>query len=587
MAETPKQNNDDTQPPFYVEYGVKEREQFLSDMGNYTSSQLEVFQTLCKLWQPEIPYAKFLSQVSGAIKNVASELERVISRLAGKKCGLIKIHYSLGEEVRDSIILTSPGSPRYFYFSLLNALEVFFSGIDTNVPYADYLESQGLRPPFVQNLERGKYGPVFEDSSRGKNTHIYKSFLPNAKALLLPAGGGIRFINFCLAKLREAIADINIAAEVARLQQLSLSELRKRVEGKDPLMILSIAKNFQQVKQSSSATKRVPVSDHLFQYMGILSHLIECNLEEIKRRKGEEEDRMKDKTALALLFEKEADPVISQKRFGELCATFREKYKNNFEAFRREFTEQFIANTEEEKLPVLIHIFDSYIHRNNFFQVFLSHFNIFRENANQFTVKTMEVILRTNNRADNAIFYSRENFDAELGAFLRKTDPFLSDMFAKPRILSEALIYTLKEKKRLRDLNLIKAELEKYFMSDTMQLKGFSLILNISLVDIFQRAFERLAWWRQIFIKFTGKYASYQAQYAKQGYKPGGAAVSQKTSNGVSRKGEALEPAENLPPSVLVQQHTRKGPQNIKKKAYTKKQQEHAWNEFSKTLRAK
>jgi hypothetical protein len=320
--------------------------------------------------------------------------------------------------------------------------------------------------------------------------------------------------------------------------------------------------------------------------MCILSHLIECNIEEVRRRKGEEEELIKDKAALALFFEKEADPVVSEKRFGELLAAFKEKYKNKFDNFRREFTEQFIAQPEGEKLPVIIQIFNSYIHRNNFLRVFLSRLAVFRGNADQFTVKTMEVILRTNNSAGNTIFYSRENFDTELGTLLRKTDPFLSDMFAKPKILSEAIIYTLKEKKKVRDLEMIRTELEKYFKGDTMQIKGFSAILNISLTDVFQRAFERLAWWRQLLIKFTGKYASYQAQYAKQGYQSGTAAA-HKTTDDSSRKGDTLESTENLPPSVIVPQHKRKSPKNDKKKSYTKKQQERAWNEFSKTLRPK
>ena len=584
MAETAKnQNTDDTLPPFYVEYGVKEREQFFSDLGNYTPSQLEVFQTLCKMWQPEIPYTRFLSQVSGAIKNVAAEVERIIDRLSAKKCGLIKIHYSLGEVVRDSIILTSPGAPKFFYYSLHNCLEAFFSGIDLNVPYADYLESRGLKMPSVVELEQGAYNVIFEDASKSKDYSIYKSVLPGGKELLLPAGGGIRYINFCLSKLREAMADTNITAEVARLQQISLNELRKRTESKDPLVILGIAKTLQQVRHNSSGTKRTAISEHLFQCMLILSHLIERNLEEVKRKKGEEDDRLRDKQVLALMFENAPDPVISEKRFGELIATFKDKYKSDFDKFRKEFIEEFATLNEDERLPVIISIFDSYIHRSNFFQRFLAHLHIFRENADQFTLKTMEVILRTNNRADNTIFYSRENFDLELATFLGKTDPLLSDMFSKPKLLSEALIYTLKEKKKVRDLDAIRFELERYFMSDTMQLKSFSLILNISLIDIFQRAFVRLAWWRQILIKLSGKYASYQAQYAKQGYASSVVAVSQKTPK-ASRRGAQLEPAESLSPAAPAQ-HKRKGPQNVKKKSYTKKQTESAWDEFSKTLK--
>ncbi|MDR3200081.1 MAG: hypothetical protein LBT68_01370 [Spirochaetales bacterium] len=581
MAETANQTNDTGNlPPFYVEYGVKEREQFFSDLGNFTPPQLEVFQTLCKMWQPEIPYAKFLSQVSGAIKNVGGEVDRVIARLAEKKSGVVKIHYALGEEVRESIILCAPGDAKFFYCSILNALENFLNNIDPEIPYEEYLGTLGIAPPAAQNLEPGRFSVVFKEPA-GIDTNIYRITLPSGKALLLPAGGGIRFINFCLLKLREALAGTTMAAEAARAQEISLGELRKHAEGKDPVIIMGIAKTIMQMKQNPSGHKRLQISDALFHCMQILAHLISCNLEEVKRKKHEEEDRAKDKNALALLFETDGNPLVSEKRFGELVGSFKDKYKNDFDKFRKEFSDEFVTQKDDGKIPVIIHVLDSFIHRNNFFQIFLSHMNLFRETAHQFTVKTMDQILRTNNKSGNTIFFSRENFNTELTEFLRKTDPFLSEIFGRPRILSDMIIYTLKEKRKVRDLDAIGAELEKYFTSDTMQLKGFSVILNISLPDIFQRAFDRLAWWRQLLIKLTGKYASYQAQYAKQGYKP---AVTARAGNGSSRG--SPEAADALSSDPAAQRRPAK-PQSAKKKSYTRKQRESAWNEFSKTLRPK
>jgi hypothetical protein len=593
MAETANQSiNTNIPPPFYIGYGVKEREQFFSDLGNFSPSQLEIFQTLCKIWQPEIPYAKFMNQISGAIKNVNAELDRVMAKLFQAKCGLIKIHYASGEQVRGSIVLTDPGSPRFFYYAILNELEIFFNGMGDAVPYEDYLESCGVRPPAAQELEQGKYSVIFEDARGKQDCAIYRVALPNKKALLLPAGGGMRFINFCLGKLRDSLTDTNMASGVAKIQQISMSELGRRAESKDPLVISGIAKAIQQMRHNAVETKRFQVPEMVFHCMLILSHLISCNIEEIKRKKNAEEEFARDKNALARLIEGESEPFVSEKRLAELMSTFRDKYKDKFESFRRKFMEDVLGPTEEEKMPLIVSIFNSYIHRDNFFQIFLNRLRIFQENADQFTMKTMEQILCTNNRSGNATFYSRENFDTELKALLRRSDPCLYEIFNNPKILSEAIIYNLKTKKKVRDMSAIQSELEKYFTSEAMQLKGFSVILNISLLDIFQRAFTRLAWWRQLLIKFSGKYASYQDQYARQGYKRPGAPPVQNTARRADDSAKAVS-GELLPEAVsgpsaagtMTQRRQRKGPQNIKKKNYTKRQQENAWNEFSKTVR--
>ncbi|MDR1625585.1 MAG: hypothetical protein LBT33_03515 [Spirochaetia bacterium] len=590
MTEAAKQKSDaDTPPPFYVEYGVKEREQFLSDLGNFSPTQYEIFQTLCKMWQPEIPYAKFMNQISGAIKNVGAELDRVLGRLSQKKYGLIKIHYASGEQIRDGIILTEPASPRFFYYAIQNELETFFNGRGENIPTEDYLESCGAKPPSAQELEQGKYSLIFEDAKGKTDYTIYRLALPNKKALLLPAGGGMRFINFCLAKLREFLADSNMAAGVARIQQISMSELAKRSESKDPLVILGIAKAIQQLRHDAVETKRMQVSEMVFNCMVILACLISRNIEEVKRKRNAEEDMARDKNALIRLIEGEGDPVVGEKRFAELVNTFKDKYKDNFESFHRQFMDEVLSPQGDEKIPVIIPIGDSYIHRNNFFQIFVSRLSIFHGTAEQFTVKNMEQILRTNNKSGNAIFYSRENFDTELKALLRQSDPRLYEIFNNPKILSEAIIHTLRAKKKTRDIETLEGALGKYFTSQTMHLKGLSVILNISLLDIFHRAFVRLAWWRQLLLKFSGKYASYQDQYARQGNKglPPPSARQQAGDSARSVPGTLLpEPAGGAPPvGTQAQRRQRKGPQNIKKKDYTKRQQENAWNEFSKTIR--
>ncbi|MDR1179466.1 MAG: hypothetical protein LBK44_03080 [Spirochaetales bacterium] len=587
MAEAVKQNNDtNVPPPFYVEYGVKEREQFLSDLGNFSPPQYEVFQTLCKMWQPEIPYNKFMTQISGAIKNVAAELDRVLDKLSQKKCGLLKIHYSSGEQVRDSIILTEPAAPRFFYYATLNELEIFFSGMEEPVPYEDYLESRGVKPPSVRNLEPGQYSVIFEDAKEKKDYRIYRVVLPNRKALLLPAGGGMRYINFCLGRLRESLADTNMASGVARVQQISMNELYKRAESKDPMVILGIAKAIQQLRHDTVETRRFQVAETLFGCMLILAYLISCNIEEIKRRKGVEEDLRQDKNALLHLIEGESDPLIPEKRFTELVNTFKDKYKDNFENFRKDFMETVLTQQGEEKIPVIISISNSYIHRNNFFHLFLSSLNIFRVNAEQFTVKTMEQILRTNNREGNTIFYSKENFDTGLKTFLRQSDPRLYEMFNNSKILSEVIIYTLKTKKKVRELEVIETELGKYFTQEAMQLKGLSSILHISLIDVFHRAFFHLAWWRQLLIKFSGKYASYENLYSRQGYKNiNGSPQRQTGASDRAAAADLPETANGSSAAAGTRQHRKKGARNSGKKDYTKRQQENAWNEFSKTIR--
>jgi hypothetical protein len=577
MAETAKniELEAEDSPPFYVNYDVKSREQFLLDLGNYTPPQLEVFQTLCKSWELEIPYARFLSQLSGAVKNVAAEVEKVLSRMQERRCGIIKLHYdSQGEMVYDSIVMSVPDSPRFHYFNLLNKLEAFFSNVDEHLPYEEYLASQDVRPLDVQTLAEGGYAPLFDDSRGG--CKIFRVRLEGAnQALLLAAGTGNRFIGYSLIKMRDALTRPNFAMEVARLLDLSMNDMKKRAESRDPLLVLGMAQAIEKLKDDPLVVKRVQVSQAFFDIIAILVRFVAFNLEDAKRKKNAEEDKMKDISALTLMFEQEKNPVVCETRYWEILSSFRDKYGNGFDEFCREFAAKTIEPRDEQKISVIIYIGKQYIHRSNFYQVFLGRLYIFREQAEQYLLATMQRLLRTGNRDNTTLFLNKENFEKQLMAYLRSTDPLLGDIFAAPKVFSEALMYTLREKRKIRDMNLVKEELEKFLQSETMQFKSLPVILQFSAVEIFNRSYSHLSWWRQLLMKLTGRYKSYQNQYARTS--PSQARKAGDSSSSGSSRGSSQS-------SSLSQA---RGAAQQKKKNYTKHQQENAWSEFSKTIKPK
>ena len=589
MAETKGQKSGFRYPPpSYTQFDAKDREQFLSEIGNFTPLQREIFHTLCKTWQPEIPYSRLIAQISATVKNGPHEVDRLLEKLSEKKCGLITVRYVNGEPEPEKILLTTPGDCRYHFFRLTNELEAFYADRENHLPLETFLAEKGFRPPSacIEHLEEKDFSRVF-DETVPEDYILYRVALSDGQGLLLPPGGGTRFINHCLSKMRESLIDTNLAGELARLLETSIADLKRRLETKDPLFWMDITKTVHLLKNDLRAGKRASVPEGFYQTAEVLSRLIECHLTTLKRRKMEKEERLKDMEALALQMEKEKDPLITHDRFNLLIGTLSDKYGDGFEEFRKEFFENFVEFKAQFKVPPVVFIGSHFLHRNNFYQVFLDRLFSLRGILEKNLILTMERLLRTGNRERKTVFFSRDNFETGILELINESDPILKEIFEKPRLLTEVTIYTQREKSKVKDMEIVKIELEKYFRIESMTLKSFSLILHLTIIDIFLQAFFRLPWWRQLWIRITGKFKSYQNQYMEQSQIFLSTPVSNPRRNLRGRKPAAAEEGGG-PRMIKVEQKRKTAPQTVaQKKSYTRKQQESAWEEFSRTIKPK
>jgi hypothetical protein len=584
-------------PPPYTQFDPKDREQFLSEIGNFTPPQREIFHTLCKTWQPEILFSRIIAQISPAIKNAAFEIERLMEKLSEKRWGLMTLRYTETETVKDKIILTSQGDCRYYFFRLANELEFFYSSLREPIPMETGLIEKGFNPPpgCTENLTVEDFSRVFDEKPPEDFT-IYRIGLADGNSIFLPPGGGTRFINHCLAKLRDSLSNTNLLAELARIRATSITDLRNKAETKDPLFWLDFSKSILALKNDLLASKKVNVESGFYQAAGILHQFIQNHMQDLKRKKIEQDERDQDMEGLALQIEKEKSVLISPDRFSELLNALQEKYGDKFAAFRKEFYENFIEYKEKIKVPRVILINNSFIHRHNFYDFFIRRLDELRDMMLQEYVKIMEHLLRTNNRERKTLFFSRDNFETDFLERLRDTDPFVFEIRQKPRLLAEIIIYAFREKMKVKDLNEIKEELERYFKPDSMVYKNFTTILSLTIIDIFFRAFSRLPFWRQIWLKITGKYKSYQNQYMGQSTKLlSPASFGRKDDKRIQKTAssdQGYPPRQDGKPAagtrIKIQRRRRiEKPKPVVKKAYSKKQQESAWQDFSKIIRPK
>ncbi|MEW5815353.1 MAG: hypothetical protein AB1798_08185 [Spirochaetota bacterium] len=600
----------DEQTPDYIKFETKARDQFLSQIGNFTPGQRTLFHRLCTYWTPEIDYKKFISSHTSDIKNAEAELEKVMSRLKAVRLGLITTRVSEGERKKEKILLTPQDDFRFYYHRLGEEYEELNQSISNPFPTKKTLGEKNIHIPalFSSVLSPDNLHKYFIDEQTASQS-IFSINVSTDDPVIVPSNKLQALINIAVRKIRYVLKNQEALNLTAKIKNTTLAKINQIISSSDPLFWLDIAKTIAGNAESYEALRRVSIDHSFYQSAEILLHYVTNQLNENKKRNEEEKQKREDMKLLASRIKVQADIALTQMTFDSLAEEFKSRYEGGFQKFKDEFFEQFIKPREKTSLPVIVFVNKYYIHRDNLYPFFLNrlgHLKSFLQNEYQ---EIMKYIIRTNNKEELTLFYSQENFQEDIEGKVKKNDPFISYLFQNPRLLAELILYGTKQADKNRSIDELKEYLWKYFKYDTMLLKNLAEIFELETGILFDKAFSELSLLKQLILKFTGRYEMLRERYTslaqlgregkgknkaqplqkketskKQPFSP---AVTRKTTTPKPQPGKRktipLKPAaasggerEKIAPGKPLMKTTKK---------YSRREQEEAWRKFKKSIK--
>lgn len=602
--------------PDYISLDTKDREELLSQTGNFTPAERSVFHLLCQHWQERIPYDRFVSFLNHDDGGTTSDLISLMGKLRQARMGILRTSVSDGQRSRETMILTDQDSP------------VFFGELADEY-FTDMLESILNPLPLVSTIEdelgqipAGAIQPVPADQIAA----YYSGKLTSEKALTVPTLGNetllisqkrLRpFVNVAILKLRYFMSNTTLLGALAKLQDTSLLNLKQQCAAKDPTFWLALTKTAVDHRRDLQAVRSLSVDENFFHAAVLLKNLIESQIAEAKQKREEAENRQLDLNAIALAVKEAPEQWIKQTTLTDLLERHKDNYGDQFEKFREEFYERYVHARGKNTLPKIVLLNRKYIHRDNIFSFFLQDFRMLEsELATEFALH-MEQQLKSGNRSKDSTFYSLDNFDEAIAAQVRARSEFVASLIEKPSILAEAMILHVKQNRLAKDVNELKQRLSVYFDPETMQPLPLHQWFNLRPLDLFEQAFEKQPVLKRIWIRLTGKYESYRGRYLGQTALQGvtGAPPRSSTARAGARAQErrATAAEDGAAPSDIRSSRTNTGSFNptepkkdasrradrksrrapkagpaseAAKRAYSKKQVDSAWDQFGNTIK--
>lgn len=579
------------EPPSYAAYAEGEQEAFLSQLGNFTPYQRTVFRALCKINSGAVRYRPFAERMSLQIKNVHSEIDALVRKLNLHRLALFL--YSRDDSGKDSqkkkeyIILTDQGAQSFYRFSMQQLFEDISTGGAPRLPTEAVLEEYNLAIPDYMISEISK--------ENLRKPYIQEIFItPSILAFPVTEGQHIYFlsshlnqtIQLCIQVVRDITQSNTILSEFARFKNTTLSSVKQNLATRTPLVWMDLAKSIIEFDEQRNR-QQITISDSFRQAAEMLHVYLKNEIEDAKQKKEEEQELEEDLKKILEKLQKKYFEPISQEKLNTELETLKEKYGEGFQNVKDKFFDRYSKMKEATKLPPLVFIGKSYIHRKHLHKYVAYRFKELSDEFEEQYIELMMKILKTNNRGDDVTFFSKKNFNVDIENRIQNIDRFMAEIIEHPRILAESIIYIAKEEKQISDIEQVRHVLEQYFLPGTMQYRPVSEILKLNIFVIFRKAFNLLPALRQFWMKLTGKFRAQRDKYNQfrpQAAREGPVSNNQNTSTGASRKAPRRA---GLSVQDSIPSRRRKGVRNIQKKEkqYTKQQTDEAWDDFRDSLK--
>lgn len=603
--------------PAYTAYDSKQREELLSQSGNFSPPEREAFHTLCKHYQERIPYDRIMGTLSREGSTTASDLVSLMQKLKTAHMGVLRTTIKDGRRVNDAVVLTERDGPQFFVELVDELFTDLLESIESPVPLLSAVEQDHGEIPrnALQDVAPAEIGPYFSGRTESQLPLLIPAL--DGEHLLITQRQLRSFVNVAVLKMRYFLSSTTLLGALAKLMDTSLINLKQQCAGKDASFWLRLTERILERRADLVASRSINASPNFFQVTSLLRDVIRAQIAEARLKKEAEEGRQLDLDAIAMAIKGADEAWLPQTEVIDLLEAQKEKYGEDFDRFREEFYERYVHSRTKSSLPMVVLLKGSYIHRDNVFPHFMEEFRRLQNELVLHFAHEMQEQLKRGSRSGRSTFYTLDNFNAAIADQVEARSAFLAAMIEKPSILAEGMILHLKQNKIVKDVEQLKQRLAIYFNTETMQPLPLNEWFDLRPLGLFEKAFEQLPLMKRLWIRISGKYESFRGRFLGQSVAQAAHGVG---SSDTAAAGERRERADTDPQgsgkrrpehaegrraaASRTADRTSKGSSSRRgktsgdrshrapastdpavKRAYSKKQVDSAWEQFNSTIK--
>ncbi len=485
----------------------------MSQIGNFSPSEREIFHRIVRMWAPSINYQTVLGIISSESVNAKKDIESLMKKLRNGKSGLLMTQVQENERKPYSITLCNPDDFFFYQKVLEEELTDVVASILNPLPSKDILQLKGIEIPSVHitvsdfaNLARNHATREPEESA------IYELTVEGC-TFLISSNNVKRFVTIVLAKLQAVFQNTTLASYIAQLRNQALMELKRQLEGRDPSFWLQFTENLSEHHDVIKQNNKIKLDNQVWPVIGFFKSFLYAQAAESQKRRKADEDRALDMKTI-LEFMRTANGYFrSEDEFADILVSYKKKYEDNFVEFKKVFETLYLQAPERKSLPVLVHLGRAYIHQDNVHAYFIHNLERIGKDLFAIYIKNMDHYLKRPSEGPASVFYSKDNFDSDIAEQVKVIDPALFELLQRPNLVAEAIILSIKKHRDVKSSDDLKTSLTPFFHPDKIRFRDYHQLFGLNIQDLFKFAWLRLSIIRQIILKISGKYESIKGKF--------------------------------------------------------------------------
>lgn len=581
--------------PEYTGFDDYARDEFLSHISTFSPVERDIFARLCDAWAPTIPYHQFLASIKD-VESAENALGHLMGKLKSARIGLITTAVVNDSRAPSGIVLTAKGSLEFWIHYLEEINATLQAGDFWVFPTTATLAEHGFRPPdyHLTDTDSTQLNEIYQ--RKDHEPAILQMRLLEGCRVVFTAANTRNFIDQAVAWFRKDLNERGFLAEMARIKDTSLSELQKRLASGEREATLDITRTMLSERTSLAYRRNTDESDQVFQIAFLLLNFVEAQLGAVTERKEQEASLEREIEVIEASVNGADGLFMTQDRFAEIVDAAQGRLGDAGIRFPERLTARLLTPKPRRRLSIILYINGVYIHRDRIREFFdLRHAPLSLKLVDEY-IDLMEGFLRGRTTLAGEILGSRDRLEEDIQSRVERHDPLLGEFLAHPQLLAEALVHDARRRNEKARPDEIKAAIGKYIDITESKLQPLSELFGISAVRILDTAFSRVNVFRQLILRFSGRYESIRQTYLRRFPPPAARSRSgEDLARNAAERRRAADRAlarDTATPSrggaaPRRSESTRRAASPPKPRAKSPQELDAAWKEFDKALRSR
>ncbi|MCA1753686.1 MAG: hypothetical protein LC641_03085 [Spirochaeta sp.] len=540
--------------PHYVALGEREREELLSQLGIVAPRERDCFHQLCRMWEPEISYNRFLAAMNHEL-GIEVEFARLMRRLQQQEYGLLCTAINNSKIANSAVVLTEPGSVRFFSYLIDEHYRELDLSLDAPLPTMKRLKADNIFVPsdFFRDLDDTTMSEFVHEPQKFARFVVFRYRFGSGDALPIPRARAEAFDHLLMRKVARRLESSDFSVAVSRVVGISLNELHRRSTGTGAIFWLgfsgTILTNIEKLKDLTGLS----TGDDFFHCCELIERYLKASTVKEDEDREARKRRATDWKALAQSLRDKGEALNSETDFEAMVVGYQNDYPDDFDEFKTGLEQNYCTPPEGKQVARINRIGGFYVHRDRAYEAFREHIPAVKESLLADYQQLMRAQLQ-GKRGDYSAFLSKEALEADIAARLPLINPYCAAVLRNPEFLAEAIAHFVKSNGKKLDIERVRAMMNAYFLPGTMRLQELAIIFEVVLYEIYDTVTPQLPRLLRAWFRLSGKGTDLRSIYiARSAIAHGGKSSGIRLSSGKKRSDAVEKKATAKKPGGLLQ----------------------------------